>query len=125
MRVDHLLAICEVIGVPPRELLRIDPETDQALATLLRTYAHPRQALGDFTESELLAAAEERLAQVKGKKRAYLADLILWCQSSKKLAERSALRRADKERLTAARDPEMVFQKFKKYKKAGKKASRK
>ncbi|MCP4653841.1 MAG: helix-turn-helix transcriptional regulator, partial [bacterium] len=62
LRVDHLFAICEVIGVLPREVLRIDPEADQTLTTLLRTYAHPRQALGDFTESELLAAAEERLA---------------------------------------------------------------
>ncbi|MCP4653949.1 MAG: helix-turn-helix transcriptional regulator [bacterium] len=124
LRVDHLFAICEVIGVFPRQLLRIDPQADQALTTLLRTYAHPRQALGEFTESELLAAAEERLPKAKGKKREYLRDVILWCQSSKRLAERSALRRAGKERLTTARDPEMVFPTFKGYQKGSKRTRR-
>ena len=125
LRVDHLCAICEVIGVPPRELLgtgrRIDPATDQVLSELLRTYAHPREALGDFQESDLLAAAEERLPWAKGKKREYLQDVIRWCESSQQLEERTALRRAGVEQP----DPKLSFPSFKKYRKTTKKARRK
>jgi len=129
LRVDHLFAICAVIDVPPRELLgtglRIDTAAERALGKLLRTYAHPRKVLGDFKESELLAAAEERVARAKGMKAEYLRDVILWCRSSMQLAKRSAQRRAGKVQLTAKRDPGMIFPTFTKYQKPGKQESRK
>ncbi len=45
LRVDHLLAICEVIDVPPGEMLGLQLYTrgSRALAQLLGTYAHPRE----------------------------------------------------------------------------------
>lgn len=114
LQFDHLFAICEVIDVSPIEILGTGPAADRVLTKLLRTYAHPREALGDFKESELLAAAEKRLTQARGKSREYLRDVIQWCQSSKKLAEQAVKRRASKERLSEVGDPGVVFPTFKK-----------
>lgn len=122
MSVDHLLAICDVIDVHPGELFAgivrpLDEAVEQVLVKLLRTCAHPRDALGEVSESALIAAAEKRVRRARGIKRQYLRDLILWCQSSIELEHRAAQRRAP-DKGAALPGQRIVFPSFRKYQKA-------
>ncbi|MCP4548649.1 MAG: helix-turn-helix transcriptional regulator [bacterium] len=125
LRVDHLFAICELIDVPPGELLGLQLYTrvDEALTQLLRTYAHPSGTLGEIPEEDLLAAAEEKVKRARGRNRQYLKDVIQWCKASKEADARAARRREGKESMRSS--PKTVFPDFGKYKKPVKKPSRK
>ena len=124
LRVDHLLALCEEIDVPPFELFGTGllPSADEVLARLLRTYAHPREALGTIQERDLRAAAEKQLPGSRGKKRQYLQDVIQWCKASKEVDARAARRRQTG---WLPSDPAMDFPDFQRYQKPAKKRPRK
>ncbi|MCP4658499.1 MAG: helix-turn-helix transcriptional regulator [bacterium] len=129
LRVDHVIAICDVIGVPPGELFGsvrpIDRSSEQVLAELLTTLNHPRKLLGRFDDNAIMAAAKDRLDRARGIQRQYLRDLIQWCQSSIVLDQRADKRRATQRQQPPGaapdrpsplpRDQHLVFPSFRKY----------
>jgi len=99
LRVEHLLLICDVIGVSPEEFFALPSEdsrdsvSEKDLDELLKSYGHPMQVLGSVDEAGLLQAAQRRLPQTRGAKRRYLTDLVTWCENSIELDKRTAERR--------------------------------
>lgn len=130
LRVDHVIAICDVIGVPPGDLFgpvrELDRSSEEILAELLTTLHHPRKLLGQFDDNAIMVAAKDRLRRTRGIQRQYLRDLIQWCQSSIALDKRADRRRATQRPAPPGAAPDrplgipkeqrLVFPNFKKYK---------